>query len=109
MALMTIHMIGKNPKAAPSSPLFTASPTDMEYAATATIRATASPMTDASAGGRVRGPPSRRNIDAFAHVYGRKLIAAVRQVQPVQVPADATVGRVFATPNEVDDRSEERR
>jgi len=29
MALMTIHMIGKNPKAAPSSPLFTASPTDI--------------------------------------------------------------------------------
>jgi hypothetical protein len=30
MALMTIHIMGKNPKAAPSSPLFTASPRGME-------------------------------------------------------------------------------
>jgi len=30
MALTTIHMIGNSPKAAPSSPLFTASPTGME-------------------------------------------------------------------------------
>ena len=60
MALMTIHMIGKNPKAAPSSPLFTASPTGMEYAATATISATASPMIDASHA-RIRKTPSSTN------------------------------------------------
>src|SRR5450759_1139640 len=57
---MTIHRIGKNPKAAPSTPASRAWPTGMEYATTATTTETASD-TSAAFQAVIRSTPSRTN------------------------------------------------
>ncbi len=57
---MTIHRIGKNPKAAPSVPESSACPTGMPNNSTATSRATPSEISPASQA-LSRSPPSSTN------------------------------------------------
>jgi hypothetical protein len=59
-ALMTIHMIGQNPKAAPSRALSVAWPTGIPYTASATMIATTRVIRDAHWALR-RNTPSSRN------------------------------------------------
>lgn len=64
IALMTIHMIGKKPNAAPSSPLLSASPTGIRYAATATTTATAKAISEASHAFMRTTPSSTKRVSS---------------------------------------------
>src|ERR1035437_9099622 len=76
---MTIHRIGKNPKAAPSRPALKAWPAGIEYAKTATTRETTS-ETSAAFQAVIRATPSRTNSVS----RGSMATSAVRASDPAQ-------------------------
>src|SRR5450631_2731502 len=76
---MTIHRIGKNPKAAPSRPALRAWPAGIEYAKTATTRETTS-ETSAAFQAVIRATPSRTNSVS----RGSMATSAVRASDPAR-------------------------
>jgi len=72
IAFQTIHMIGKIPNAAPSSPASSACPTGMEYTSTATRIAASSESKPAQCD-FIFSPPSRMNSVASGMSANRLL------------------------------------
>src|SRR6476661_8359628 len=104
MALMTIHRIGKKPKAAPSSPADRVAPTGIEYAVSATTIETASEIRAAFHAAR-RSTPSRTNRVSSGSIATRAVMVSEPATESSsglymghlvvrRVLADTGVGRV---------------